>query len=245
MPSTPSSFLDLSQPFRVLGAYLRGIRSVVTSPKLLLLFLAQLAIGIFSYLILAYFAFSHRSDVTAMLTGTVDSWWEYLLAWIVFLVMLVLTGFAAYLLTVMLGSFVLEWFAQTLLKQLGAPVDEELSIDAITRTVKRTAIFAALRGVAGLIVLTLSLVALFFPPLGAITMVLLAFLVGIDMMELPTSLLQPAARTKINLLSAHKPEILWFGVIATALLAIPFVGVLFLPAICAAATHTVVDIYSR
>jgi uncharacterized protein involved in cysteine biosynthesis len=110
--------------------------------------------------------------------------------------------------------------------------------------VRRTAVFTVLRLLGGLVALAVSVLAFFFPPLGVVAMVLLAFLVGIDMLELPNSVLDARARAKINLMGAHKAEILWFGIISTAVLAVPFVGILLLPVICAAATHTLFDMYS-
>lgn len=245
MSEHSTSFLDLGVALRIAKAYANGVRSVFTSPSLLALLITQVVIALVSYIVLAYFAFSYRNDITATVTGTVDSWWEYIISWLVFLILLALNGIAAYIVATIVGAFVLEWFAQILLKQLGAPVDEELSILAISRMLKRTAIFTVYRLLAGTVALTLSLLALFFPPLGVVSMMLLVFLLGVDMLELPTSMLEPDVRSRIHLVRNHKPELFWFGLIATGIFAIPFVGILFLPLVCSGAVHTVFDLYRR
>jgi hypothetical protein len=115
-------------------SFVSGLLAVLSSGRLMALFAVQILLGIATYGALAWAAVHYHTELTALLTGQVDTWWERLLSYVLTLVTLLMGGVVTYIIMTIFGGFLMEWLVQTILQRNGIPVDESLSIAAFRRT---------------------------------------------------------------------------------------------------------------
>jgi uncharacterized protein involved in cysteine biosynthesis len=224
-----------------LTALPRGIRSVLLSPFALALLLVQLVVAFIIYLALSLATFRYRTSLTEQIVGTVDTWWESVVSWGVFLFSLFLNGVLTYVILAILAGFLFEWIARAVLQERGVHISGEGSWTSVVRGVQRLLLVTAARILAGATALIIALGAIVFQPLIVVSFLFVGFLVGWDLVENSLAVLAPAERATVSLFSRRKAALVVFGALCSLILAVPFVGLIVVPFGVAGGAHLVAD----
>jgi uncharacterized protein involved in cysteine biosynthesis len=225
----------------VLTALPRGIRSVLSSPATIGFLVIQLVAAVVIYIALSLATLRYRTLLTAQILGTVDTWWESLISWVLFLFSLLLNGVLTYIILAVLAGFLFERIARAVLQERGVELTDDGSWSSTVRGIRRLLLVTSARLVAGGTALVIALGAILFQPLIIVSFLFVGFLVGWDLIENSLAVLSSQERAKISLFGQQKTTVVAFGLICSAILAFPIVGLVIVPFGVAGGAHLVAD----
>lgn len=172
--------------------------------------------------------------------GAQSGWWVILrvLGWLAALAVAVLVALA---LAQPISGPALEALAQKQGAALGAePLPQTTFFEGLGRSLKVT-LFGLL--VTMPIVIGLTVVELFIPPLAIVTVpvkfIVSALMLAWDLLDYPLSLRAAGVRARLSWISANFAAVLGFGISIAVIGLVPCMGLLFLPAGVAGATRLV------
>ena len=186
-------------------------------------------IGIIAFLASSSFAYEYKDEFTKWIIGEQWQWLMISVEWISFLISILISGIFGILCMLLLGGFFIEMMIETALVKKGYELPEFSSVNILIRSTLRGLRDDVIRLIYIIVLIIVSFTCGFIPVLFFIPPVLAAFLVGFDLVDLPLTLLEFRFKDRWGLIKKHLVEVLAIGAVFSAIMLIPFGGILFLP----------------
>lgn len=219
--------------------FFRSIPFIFSDRRLLWYCAVPYAIGFVSFIVFAVALFSYESSLLQWLFGDLSGWVDYLLTLVGWLLILALSGVVALIFLSLAGAWFIESFIHHSLTKGKFRAEIELEEVGFVKSTLRGLRDDGIRIVYIALIILLSFLFSFFPPLVFIPVLLGAFLVGFDLVDLPLTLLGYDFQTRWSLVKSHGLRVVVLGGCYSLLLLIPLVNIFFLPVAYQAAIFSI------
>ncbi len=212
-------------PLQIIKAAYR----ILAHRTLLLLCLVPYGVGILTFIASVSLGFAYRDEFAAFTIGTASGWLAQIIAYGFVLVNFLLSGILSLVVVIAFCGFFVEEFVAVILVEKGLKQETPFTFSFFIESTIR-GLFDGIKRVLSLGIFGVILfIAGFFPPLYIPALLIGAWLVGVDLLDMPLRLLEIPFRERFKALKAHKLECLAFGAYFSAILIIPFAGIFLLP----------------
>ena len=213
----------LTYPLQLIKCFIE----ILNTPKYLTILIIPYLIGIITFIISSYFFFSYRDDLIELFIKN-DSWLFSVLSWLLIPILIILSSLLSVLTVIFLAETFIEFFLEKVC------IAYKLDIPEVEfKRLARYLIKSLSNDLKRLIFITfLSIITLcctFIPILIFIPPIMLAFMTGFDLINLPLSMFDVSFKERKKILKTHFLEVIALGSTLLLFLIIPLGGVLFLP----------------
>jgi len=215
-------FNNLFLPINLIKCFL----TIILTPKYLITLSVPYILGLISFFITNYYAFSYRQDIIHLMSST-ESWYYSTIKYLSYPIILFLSSIISIVVVLLFAETFIEYFLRQACKAYQFPCpDSPFSIKDIFISFKGDIL--RILFIVGLTLLTffcsLFPLLLFIPPIVAV------FLAGLDLISLPLSIFEIPFKRRLKLAIYHFIETLSLGATLILFLMIPLGGFIFLPA---------------
>jgi len=207
--------------------FLRAIRTLLSSGRLLGLSSIPYLLGLVVYILSLFGIFTIRNELAAVFVSTqvgIEA-----VGWMVFLGGILAAGLIALIIVFLLSALIMEWFVEEGLRQAGLLVQREESFWSSVRALVRVVFDSVLQLSLVLALTLLAFMLSIVPPLSLFVGLLASFVLGYQLFDFSLSLLRYRFRRRLGLILQHKSQVLILGLLFSLALLIPFGGILLLP----------------
>ena len=224
VPMTHNRTPLLVLPFELIAAFW----AILRRRALLIRCLIPYLIGICSFVLFMVLFIGYRDFLASTIVGE-PGWLFTFTKWGLVFVNIFTSALLAVLAIYIFGSFFLENFVEYLLIEQNLLENASVSIRSILRSCLRGLLDSTMVMLCLLLLGVFTLVLSFIPLLYVIPLILGGFSLGYNIVDLPLSLLEVPFRRRIKMAWSHKSEITVIGLLFSAIMLIPFAGILMLP----------------
>ena len=202
---------------------------ILNHKTLLLLCMVPYAVGITTFIGSVVLGFSYRDEIATYALGSPSGWLGQVLGFGFALINIFLSGILSLIVVIGFCGFFIEEFVDAILIEKGLKTGTPFSVGYLVSSTLRGLVDSLKRLLSLGIFAFIVFIASFFPPLYIPTLLLGAWLVGIDLFDMPLRLLNLPFGTRLKVINGHKLDSLIFGGYFSITLLIPFTGILLLP----------------
>jgi uncharacterized protein involved in cysteine biosynthesis len=202
---------------------------IVSDPKLRRWCVIPYLIGVTVFTAAFYTSYEYKlaiADYVLSFIGLEGAAW---LSWVVLILGIFICAILAVGAMLVFGGIFIENFIEEAFNKHGVPSLQEKGISAYLKSVLRGLRDGLLRLVVYGTISLLALSTSFVPPLSLFFTLLGGFTLGVDLFELPLSLLGHRFSERVKLVFSHKLEAFSLGMFFSLFLIVPLGGVIFLP----------------
>lgn len=218
-----------------------GLKLCLTNAKIFRLALWPWSIGLLSYCICLYVAFSYHSEIMALITSpTTDYWgtiWYYLAWFLVSLALLLVCSSISLVMVMTLGSVFQSSIAREVIQLSTFSVPAEAGVlGELGRSIK-------IEGLKLLWILPLAIfifIVALIPILTPLAIALGAWLLGYQFLDTALDIFHLGLRQRIGFALRNGLSVILFGLSLSLLFSIPFLGLFVMPAAVAGAAWLLV-----
>lgn len=208
---------------------LKSFKDVITSLRLLIFSIIPIIVAIIVFSISSYYLQSNIESLSSYIYVSSYSFINFFLNLIVAIINIFISAILALIAMNVLGGYFIEESVVFMLKK-----HEILDLNSQRLTFKRSIRFILDESFKLFLVLTcciISLVLGFIPIITLFSFIIIAFLLGLQGVDLVLSLAEKNYKEKIAIYKKNVLAILCIGAYYSLVLLIPFVGMFFLPLI--------------
>ena len=209
---------------------LAGLTKIFTRRKLFILNAIPYLIGILSFFFFSGLSFSLKDEFISLFLSNESSWYFISLSWLAFLFSIAISAALSLLTYLLLGSIFIEFATEELLRLSGFAVPEHDRFKDLAWAILKSFKDDGVRLVYITVLSILMFVCSFFPLLTIIPIILTAFIVGLDLLNLPLALLEIPISKRLKLTQGHFIETCALGGLFTVCALVPFLGIILYPA---------------
>ncbi|MCB0323084.1 MAG: EI24 domain-containing protein [Bdellovibrionales bacterium] len=225
---------------RALLALLKGLEFCLTHPAIRKLSLWPWCVGVVSYLGAVYAAYRSHPVLVSYLVAPPEGVWSWIVysgAWLlVALVLVVLTMIGSTLLVLLCTAVFQTAIATHVLHTLGQSTpDEQTGMKGVVAETLRSISVESAKLLWLLPLMLLVLVTGFFPLVAPLSLLLAAWLLAYQFVDIVLDIYRLPARARLRFARHHAPLLICFGVTLSLAWAIPLLGILLPPAAVAGA----------